>query len=109
MPEARKGMNPVYIRVAIGIFSPTRAVFTRARRSPARSRRRARDPLDQNGIDRALRFDVAFGCDDELFEVRFDALDGVGTYVGDEGFTRARRALPANGLALSNAEISEED
>jgi hypothetical protein len=43
--------------------------------------------------DPALRFEVAFGCGDELFEVQFNALDGVGMNVGDnQRFTRLPRA-----------------
>jgi hypothetical protein len=39
------------------------------------------------------RFIEAFECGDELFEVRFNALDGVGANVGDgQRFTRAPRA-----------------
>lgn len=39
------------------------------------------------------RFEAAFDCGDELFETRFNALDGVGANVGDgQRFTRVPRA-----------------
>jgi cytochrome c peroxidase len=44
-------------------------------------------------VDPHARFEVAFDCGDELFEVRFNALDGVGARVGDgQRFTRVPRA-----------------
>jgi hypothetical protein len=43
--------------------------------------------------DPHARFEEAFECGDELFEVRFNALDGVGANVGDgQRFTRTPRA-----------------
>ena len=48
-------------------------------------------------IDEEQGFQAIFDCGDELFETRFNALDGVGMDVGDGGrFTRVPRADLAN-------------
>ncbi|HVH06176.1 MAG TPA: di-heme oxidoredictase family protein [Myxococcota bacterium] len=101
-------MTPVVERVGLGIFLAALAVFTRVPAAAVVADDAElsivdllHDPVaehcDQQELnaigDAALRFEVAFGCGDELFEVRFNALDGVGMNVGDEQrFTRVPRA-----------------
>jgi hypothetical protein len=54
--------------------------------------------------DPRLRFLTAFDCGDELFETRFNALDGVGMNVGDQQrFTRLPRADKRAGNEWANA------